>query len=134
MPKNFVLESQPALVASAERLVKSFVDWKDLSERASKAELTCLPGQSSGCCRIHQGLGRMFANMAMQATALEDRLIEAGRIEKRTIIILPQDTVGSLIIIERKDTRYSFQRFSFGWWEMVGEFFDIYTSAVKAVA
>jgi len=132
MSKNSALEFPQALVLSAERLVQSYVSWQGLSRKVLGANLKCPPGQQSSCCRIHQSLDRMLANLTPQATALEDWLIEAGRIEKK-IVSLSQDTADELIIIKRKDTLYSFQRFSSGWWEMIGRFSGVDTSAAEAI-
>lgn len=108
----------------ARGVIEGYSSWEQLSDKASRVT-TCLattPGVKPACCSIHQRLHSMLQRLHEQAAQLEDLLIENQQIERRS---RGHDFVSAstLIIIERKDTRYSFKRFSAGWLEMLQDFF-----------
>ena len=110
----------------AQGVIEGYSSWEQLSDKASQVT-TCFattPGVKPTCCHIHQGLHSMLQRLHEQAALLEDLLIENQQIERRPHLC-GHDFVNAstLIIIQRKDTGYSFARFSAGWLEMLQDFF-----------
>ena len=110
----------------AQGVIEGYSSWEQLSDKASRVT-TCLattPGVKPTCCSIHQRLHSMLQRLHEQAALLEDLLIENQQIERRPHLC-GHDFVNAstLIIIQRKDTGYSFARFSAGWLEMLQDFF-----------
>lgn len=124
MSKNPPVSS--TLPERARGVIRGYSSWEQLSTHASKVT-TCVatePGVRPTCCDIHRGLYLMLLRLHEQAAALEEILIESKTIERNDRLgraAFPHSN--PLIIIQRKDTEYSFARFSPGWFEMLRDFF-----------
>ncbi len=110
------------LAIRVDGISTGYTGWEQLSRNATSA-LQC--SRNKECpCETHQRLRSMLLRLHEQAAALEDFLIERDQII-RTVILRGMDfpTMEAIIIIQRKDTEYSFARFSPGWFEMFQDFF-----------
>lgn len=110
------------LAIRVDGIFAGYTGWEQLSQKATRA-LQC--SRIKECsCETHQRLRSMLLRLYEQAAALEDFLIERDQII-RTAILRGMDfpTMEAIIIIQRKDTEYSFARFSPGWFEMLRDFF-----------